>query len=311
MRRTSPLVTVLMTVRNGEPYVRQAAESALEQTMGDLELLVVDDASTDSSLDSIRSLGDDRVRILTNGRPGRTGALNEGLRHARGDFVAILDADDITVPYRLQLQLDYFERNPDVVMIGGGYRAIDQHGAVLAEHLMPAWHQDILNHLPVWNPIPHSTMTYRRKQIMALGGYPARYFWAQDFALILKVANRHTLANIPEVLSSIRQHPRQMTARPENISHKLLDSYQLLRKARFIPGVAEASKAEGRAVCAGLAREYLAHLRSLGKWGRALAFRLTCLLEAPKDRELLIALGLVPRRTIFPKPGKPQRGVDG
>ncbi|KAF0232874.1 MAG: family 2 glycosyl [Desulfovibrionaceae bacterium] len=311
MRRASPLVTVLMTVRNGEPYVRQAAKSALEQTMGDLELLVVDDASTDSSLDSIRALGDDRVRIILNGRPGRTSALNEGLRHARGEFVAILDADDIATPNRLQLQLDSLEHHPDVVMIGGGYRAIDPQGEVLAEHLMPAGHQDILNCLPVWNPIPHSTMTYRRRQIMALGGYPARYFWAQDFALILKAASRHTLANIPEVLSSIRQHPRQMTARPENTSHRLLDSYQLLRKARFIPGVAEASQAEGRRVCAGLAREYLTHLASMGKGGRALAFRLTCVLEDPWDRELRKALGPIPRCIVSQQPGQPQRGVDG
>ena len=312
VRRTRPLVTVLMTVRNGEPYVHQAASSAVAQTMGDLELLVVDNASTDSSLDTIRALGDDRVRIHLNGRDlGRTGALNEGLRHARGEFVAVLDADDAAEPERLALQGGFMRRCPEVAMAGGGYRAIDTQGALLGEHRMPTAHQDILNCLPVWNPIPHSTMICRRQAVMDMGGYPSKYFWAQDFALILKVASRHVLANLPEVLGSIRQHPLQMTALPEHTAHKLLDSYQLLRKARFIPGVAEASKAEGRAVCAGLAREYLAHLRSLGKRGRALAFRLTCLLENPRDRELIKALGLVPRRTVSHKPGQTQRGVDG
>lgn len=312
MRRTPPLVTVLMTVRNGEPYVHQAASSTLAQTMGDLELLVVDNASTDSSLDTIRSIGDDRVRIHLNGRDlGRTGALNEGLRHARGEYVAILDADDAAEPERLALQMDLMRRHPEVAMAGGGYRAIDTQGTLLAEHRMPTRHQDILNCLPVWNPIPHSTMIYRREAVMHMGGYPFRYVWAQDFALILKMARRHTLANLPEVLGSIRQHPQQMTALPEHAAHKLVDSYQLLRKARFIPGVSEASKAEGRRVCAGLAREYLTHLASMGKGGRALAFRLTCVLEDPWDRELRKALGPIPRGIVSQQPGQPQRGVDG
>lgn len=307
-----PVVSILMTAKNAEKYLDLALQSALAQSFDDLEVVFVNDGSTDNTLDIAHTIDDQRMRIVSMKRPvGRTPALNIGLNAARGTFVAVLDADDLAEPNRLQLQLDFFKRHPDVVMLGGGCRAIDPQGAVLAERLMPTGHQDILNCLPVWNPIPHSTMTYRRRQIMALGGYPLKYFWAQDFALILKVASRHTLANLPEVLSSIRQHSSQMTARPENTSHRLLDSYQLLRKARFIPGVSEASKAEGRAVCAGLAREYLTHLRSLGNWGRALAFRLTCLLADPTDRELIKALGLVPRRTVFHKPGQPQSGVDG
>jgi len=311
-RSKAPLVTVLMTVRNGEPYVRQAVASVLEQSMGDLELLVVDNASTDASLDTVRSFGDGRVRIRLNGCDlGRTRALNVGLRHARGEFVAVLDADDLADPERLALQTDFLRRHPGVAMAGGGYRAIDQQGRLLAEHSMPLTHQDILNCFPVWNPIPHSTMIFRRRAVMDMGGYPSAYIWAQDYALILKMARRHALANLPQTLGAIRQHPEQMTALPAHAAHKLLESYQLLRKGRSLAGVSPASKAEGRTVCAGLARDYLALLDGLGRHGRAFAFRLSCLLGDPRDRELRKALGLGPRNGLLLKPVQPQSGVDG
>lgn len=308
---SSPLVTVLMTVRNGEPYVRRAVASILSQTMGDLELLAVDNASGDCSLETIRSFADHRVRIHENKRDlGRTKALNVGLALARGEFVAILDADDLAEPERLARQIDFMRQNPQVAMAGGGFTAIGQQGEILKEHRPPTAHQDILNCLPVWNPLAHSTMIFRRQTVMNLGGYPAKYVWAQDFALILKVASRHTLANLPVILGSIRQHPLQMTSLPENSANKLLESYQLLRKGRFVPGVPEPAKAQGREVCALLARQYLEHLAQQGKLGRALAFRLGCLPDSLKDLELREALRPVPRGHSPQQPSQPKSGVD-
>jgi glycosyltransferase involved in cell wall biosynthesis len=304
------LVTVLMTVRNGEPYVRDAAESVLGQTMGDLELLVVDNASTDSSIDTIRSLGDERVRIHLNGRDvGRTRSLNVGLRLARGEFVAVLDADDLAEPHRLLLQMDFFARNPDVLMLGGGYTAIDSSGNVLEERPMPVSHRDILSALPTWNPIPHSTMTYRREAALKAGGYPPRIVWAQDFGLILVMARMGRLANLPERLGSIRMYPQQMSSSQEYEPIRLYESYALLRKARSVPGVPEESRADGRRTCAELAAQYDRLLQAKGQRLRRAAFRLGCLFSEPRDTELRKALGLFPGRCV-PQHPEPQRGVD-
>ena len=99
---TAPLVSVLLAVHNGEPYLRTAIESVLRQTVTDLELLVVDDGSTDATPSVLAGIGDERLRVLrTAERQGLARSLNRGLDDARGKFVARLDADDVALPARI------------------------------------------------------------------------------------------------------------------------------------------------------------------------------------------------------------------
>lgn len=286
-----PAVSVLMTARDAEAFVVPALESALAQTFADLEIICIDDGSKDATALRAASIGDPRLRIITLlGGVGRTAALNIGLRACRAPFVAVLDADDLAAPDRLERQTAFLRRHPEVIAVGGAYTAIDEAGRGIRHHPMPVSHQEILAAFPAWNPIAHSTMTFRRPAALAVGGYPEHLVWAQDFGLILAMARRGRLANLPETLGSIRLHPRQMTADAAYEATRLLESYLLLRQARYVPGVPEAARAEGRRVCAGLARDYDALLRSRHQPWRRLAFRLGCLAREPFDHELRAAL---------------------
>src|SRR5436190_20057932 len=113
-----PAITVLMPVFNAAAFVREAIQSVLRQTQADLELLIIDDASTDGSSAIIRSFSDPRVRVITHQRNlGLVASLNDGLDQARGRYVARMDADDVMHPQRLEKQLRYLEEHVDIALV--------------------------------------------------------------------------------------------------------------------------------------------------------------------------------------------------
>ncbi len=116
-------LTVLMPVHNGAAYLSEAVDSILRQSLRDFELLIVDDASTDESIAIIERYKDPRIRLLKSSeRLKLSGALNLGLDNARGDYVARMDADDISLPRRLEIQVQYMNRHPEIGMCGSWIR---------------------------------------------------------------------------------------------------------------------------------------------------------------------------------------------
>ena len=111
-------VTVAIPMYNAAPHLRECLDSVLAQTFRDFELLIVDDGSTDDSVDIVRSYTDPRIRLLLN-RHDYIGSLNLLLCEARGKYIARMDADDVMVPQRLALQFAYMEAHPDVDLLGG------------------------------------------------------------------------------------------------------------------------------------------------------------------------------------------------
>ena len=121
----APRVTVLMTLYNKGPYVEEAVRSVLAQTFADFELLVVDDASTDGGLDTVKAIGDPRIRILESAvNMGRAAAANRGYDAATGEYIAVLDADDLMHPDRLAKQVTYMDQQPEIGISGTAYRAM-------------------------------------------------------------------------------------------------------------------------------------------------------------------------------------------
>lgn len=155
-----------MPVYNGMPYLQLAVESILRQTYRNFEFIIIDDCSSDDSLRYLKSLRDDRIVLiqqLQNG--GVTRALQEGMVNVRGTYVARLDADDIAMPERLQVQIDFLDANPEYGLIGSSYSTIDVCGNVLTSSAK--W----INDLEVrWkmlfkNPFVHSTVMFRKSII--------------------------------------------------------------------------------------------------------------------------------------------------
>jgi len=208
---TAPLVSVLLAVHNGDPYLRTALDSVLRQTMADLELIVVDDASTDSTPGAIAMIDDRRLRVLRNDdQLGLAQALNRGLDEARGRYVARLDADDVALPRRLERQLARIRATPGTVIVGSSVCAIDDDGIPGAVHGMPATPTEIRWHLLFSSPFFHPTVLLDREHLEHGGfRYDPSFLESEDYDLWARVLASGDGANLSEPLVLYRVHGRQ------------------------------------------------------------------------------------------------------
>lgn len=203
-----------MPVFNGERYLADAVESVLEQTLPDLELVVVDDGSSDSSREIVEAfaLSDARVRLIVNDENlGVAPARNQAWREARAPFVAVLDSDDVALPDRLSRQVEFLDAHPSVAAVGGAVIAIDgsgRHGSLIR---FPTSNSAIRSTLRRHNCLAHPTVLMRRSALVAVDGY--RLDRAEDYDLWLRLSERWMLANLSEPVTLYRQHPGQMTVR--------------------------------------------------------------------------------------------------
>lgn len=224
----SPRVTVLMTVYNGLPYLREAIESVLGQTFSDFELLVVDDASTDGSVACIRSYEDPRIRLVCNSKnAGQAGAMNQGLGLARGETIARLDQDDVCAPDRLRRQVEFLQARPDLASAGSWQVCIGPDGRKIgfepgASDLAGGNFGTFAGLL--WTqatPVGHPTVMIRRKILADAGGYEEAFAPTEDYALWTRLAlARRGLGVIPEGLVKVRIHPRQQSAEKLQLQRK-------------------------------------------------------------------------------------------
>ena len=196
----TPAVSVLMSVHDGAPLVAAAVASVLGQTAGDLELIVVDDGSTDATPDLLAAVRDPRLRVLRQERTGLTRALNAGLARAAAPLVARLDADDVALPERLERQCAFLAREPAVGLLGTAAREIDSRGA-LVRIVRPPLDDAALRHALIRaNPFVHSSVMVRRALVERAGGYDATLPVAQDYDLWMRLARIARLANLADVL---------------------------------------------------------------------------------------------------------------
>ena len=203
-----PAVTVLMTVYNGLPYLHAAIESILDQTFKEFEFLIVNDCSTDESRQVILSYQDPRIRLMDNPENlNQTLSLNRGLSETRTEFVARMDADDVSHPQRLERQMQYLARHPDVVAVGTHLRFINAQGEVTGKFEFPE--DDLpLRWMQLFDcPVSCGAVMFRRSVIWdKFGGFDPSIRYAQDWELWSRVLPEHLLANIPEKLVDVRQH---------------------------------------------------------------------------------------------------------
>jgi hypothetical protein len=208
----STRVTVLMAAYNAADYIREAIESVLAQTFEHFECLVVDDGSTDSTAEVVRSYTDPRVKVVALERnSGAAAARNEGLHLAKADLVAILDADDIAYPRRLERQVEYMDDHPNCSLLGCAYDLIDATGAIQGTARWPCETAVIRWQLLTRNVIGHSTVMLRRGEALSAGGYKEGLRNGQDYALWTVMAPLTEVAQLPEVLVAYRDNPQGLT----------------------------------------------------------------------------------------------------
>jgi glycosyltransferase involved in cell wall biosynthesis len=196
----TPPISVLMCVYNGAPLVGQAVASVLAQTHGDLELIVVDDGSTDGTPDVLAAVADPRLRVQHQTRTGLTRALNRALAVARGPLVARLDADDVALPERLARQRAFLAAHPEVGLLGTAAREEDPGGGRPRIVQPPTADAALRRALIRANPFVHSSVMVRRELLERAGGYDERLAVAQDYDLWMRLARLTGLANLSDVL---------------------------------------------------------------------------------------------------------------
>jgi GT2 family glycosyltransferase len=209
---TSPLVSVVMAVRNAAPYLRASLDSLLAQSLHDIEIIVVDDASTDDSRSIVAACPDPRVVVLCNDRQvGLASSLNRGLACARADLVARQDADDVSQSERLERQLRVMRTSPGLALLGSRGHVIDAGGRRVRRLERPLGVHAIRWYQMFDNAFVHSAVMFRRAVIDDLGGYDASFAWAQDWDLWSRVLRRHAAENLPDRLIAYRLHSHSVT----------------------------------------------------------------------------------------------------
>ena len=201
--RTIPL-TVLMCVYNGSQYLREAVESILSQTWQDFEFLIVDDGSTEPVRDLIESFRDPRIRFVSQENMGLTRALNRGVALAWESDIARMDADDVSDPERLELQLNEFRARSALDLVGAFVRIIDDRGNLLESQELITDPVHRLWRLQFHNVYVHGSIVFRRRAVLEAGSYDLSFTCAQDYDLWTRMSGTLNTAIIPRFLYSHR-----------------------------------------------------------------------------------------------------------
>ncbi len=212
----NPVVSVILPVRNGGEYLADAVCSILKQSFAKLELLLVDDHSDDGAIAGL-DVSDGRLRILSVKQTGVAAAFNFGLAQARGEFVARMDADDFSLPGRLQQQLHYLESHPGIDVCGGLVEIFSAQDLAGGNLRYQNWlnrcqsPEQIQRELFVESPIPNPTAMFRREAIEQLGGYRDPD-WPEDYDLFLRADVAGMLMGKPDsIVLKWREHPQRLT----------------------------------------------------------------------------------------------------
>jgi glycosyltransferase involved in cell wall biosynthesis len=200
-----PRVSVVMSVHNGAHHLHEALGAIMRQTFADFEFLVVDDGSDDETPQILAAMSDPRLRVVRQERAGLTCSLIKALNLTRGEYVARQDADDLSEPQRLAMEVAFLDSHPEVAIVGSAVSAVNDAGRKLCDWSYPPGHDDLVAELKrLRTPLPHSTVMFRRTAVLGVGGYRAVFRKAQDYDLLLRLAERYRLASLPDQLCRLR-----------------------------------------------------------------------------------------------------------
>jgi len=206
-----------MAVKDGERFLREAIESVLGEPFRDLELVVLDNGSTDATPEILAeyAAADPRVLVLREPGDDLAQALNRCGAHCSSPLLAHLDADDVSIQGRLEKQVRFMEANPEVVLVGGQAQLINDEGTTFGTAEYPTGDADLREALRTMNPFVHSAIAMRRAAFDAVGGYRFNLPPCEDIDLWLRLAERGKLANLPEPLVKYRLHASQQSLRKQ------------------------------------------------------------------------------------------------
>lgn len=207
-----PDISVLMCVYNGAKWVKECIDSVLSQKDVDIEFVIINDGSTDSTPYILNSYNDHRLVVIHQENKGLTKALNRGLRIAKGKYVARIDADDVCLPHRLSKQRNFLVQNPEVVLVGSHAILIDENTDEMGQTRYPVTHDSLVERLENFKTVfPHSSIFFKKDVVVNEGGYNELFPKAQDYELYLRLSEKYLLAGLDDYLVKLRITPDSLT----------------------------------------------------------------------------------------------------
>jgi hypothetical protein len=216
MSKNTKFVSIVMPVHNGGAYLRQAVNSILSQTHTEIELLLIDDHSDDGAISAL-DLSDSRLKLLSSKVRGVVSAFNAGFDQARGDYIARMDADDISDPERITHQLRYLEGNPEIDIVGCCVSIFAAEGIAGGMKRYEDWlnsvrkPSEVHNQIYIESPLPNPTLLFKRAALEKLGGYRDEP-WPEDYDLLLRADAMGMRMGKPDaILFRWREHETRVT----------------------------------------------------------------------------------------------------
>ncbi|WP_312748041.1 glycosyltransferase [Sphingobacterium multivorum] len=228
------LITVIIPCYNGRQYLKEAIESVLNQSYSNFELLIVNDGSTDDSLEVIKDFSDRRIKVINNKMNlGIVKALNIGISNAGGEYIARLDADDMMHKDRLLKQMQFLQKNKDIDIVGSYHYIVDENGCIISIKEYPISNTEIKFMLFFQNPFSHPSVMFRAHIIKEFP-YSSEYKHIEDYILWCNILKTYKGANIPECLTYYRVHQKNVSkefqnSQRENVGILLLTMLEKLR----------------------------------------------------------------------------------
>ncbi|MFC2128718.1 glycosyltransferase [Bacteroidota bacterium] len=236
VENTYPKISVLLGVYNGEEYLHEAIDSILKQSFKNFEFIIINDGSNDNSVEIIKSYNDSRIVLISQQNKGLPAALNQGLKIAKGKYIARMDADDISEPNRFLEQLLYMEKNPHCVVVASLYNMMTKEGEHLyvAENIID--NKELKGALPYEAPFAHGSSLIRKKALKLINGYHIKMRFGQDMLLWIDLAELGDFSIIPKPLYNFRITPFSnsiVSKKYRKLEHEIFAEYYEFKTLNF------------------------------------------------------------------------------
>jgi glycosyltransferase involved in cell wall biosynthesis len=293
MTTPSPLVSVVIPAYNTARTVRATVESALEQTISDLEVIVVDDGSADETASVVLAIEDDRVRLVRQPNGGVAAARNAGIRESRGQWVAFLDSDDVWLPYKLERQLAVLDAHPDVLAVQAGAYFVDDELRVLRVRRCTQPRNILLTFLRFQNlPNAASTWVVAREMFDRMGMFDTELAILEDWEMSLRIARYCNPICIPEPLSMYRVHPGN---RSRDLDIHVAPGYHVLERLFADPTLPEDIRTHEREIYARFYTMLCGGAFKVRRWGACAWWGFKAVRTDPT---MLAYIGALPARRV-------------
>jgi glycosyltransferase involved in cell wall biosynthesis len=201
-----------MPVYNCRQFLEESVNSILNQTYRDFEFIIVDGSSDDGTYEFLNSLSDTRINLIREHiRSGITSSLNHGLQVAKGEYIARMDADDISFPHRFERQIQYLDDHPEIGVLGTGIQIIDIQGNFLEKLQFPAQNNLLRWFMCFYDPIINPTVMMRKDIVLQAGGYDMEMRKCEDYNLWQRLFAITQFSNLQDILFSLRKHESNLS----------------------------------------------------------------------------------------------------